>query len=116
MNTATRTMDQTEMPYGNILGSHVLGGLLAGSQLRVIFLGLAVFLSCIAVVYVKDINRRLSVQSQMIATQEGALKVEGDKLLLEQSAWSMQARIERIATTDLNMQLPNPSDVVMVRG
>ncbi|MSP53541.1 MAG: cell division protein FtsL [Gammaproteobacteria bacterium] len=112
----TRTIDQADMAYGNILGSNVLGGLLAGSPVRVIFLGLAVFLSCIAVVYVKDINRRLSVQSQMITAQEGMLKVEGDKLLLEQSAWSMQARIERIATTDLNMQLPSSNAVVMVRG
>jgi cell division protein FtsL len=110
MNTAALSSGN-----GNILGSHVLGGLMAGSSTRVIFLGLSVFLSCIAVVYVKDINRRLSVQSQMITTQENALKVEGDKLLLEQSAWSMQARIERIATADLDMQLPNPNAVVMVR-
>lgn len=111
MNTVTMTANNTRDNNVSILSS-----LLAGSQKRVILLALAVFLSCIAVVYMKDINRRLSVQSQMITTQEGALKIEGDKLLLEQSAWSMQARIERIATTDLAMQLPNPSDVVMVRG
>jgi cell division protein FtsL len=114
MNTTARAAAQSE--YNSILGSNVLGGLLAGSQMRVILLGFAVFLSCIAVVYIKDINRRLSVQSQMISSQANALKTEGDKMLLEQSAWSMQARIERIATNDLNMQLPSPDAVVMVRG
>lgn len=110
MNTATRTIHQSDLTDTTIFTD-----LLSRRNLSVIVLALSVFLSCISVVYVKDINRRLSVQSQMIAQQSAVGQTDWGKLLLEQSAWSMQARIERIASTDFDMQLPSSNAVVMVR-
>jgi cell division protein FtsL len=43
------------------------------------------------------------------------MQTEWGQLLLEQSAWSMQARIERVANVKLNMQLPTAKSVVMIQ-
>ena len=42
------------------------------------------------------------------------LETEWEQLLLEESAWSNQARIEQIANAELGMRLVNHSDVVML--
>jgi len=58
--------------------------------------------------------RKLYVQlekEQQIAKQ---LDVEWGQLQLEQSTWAMPARIEKIATTRLNMRVPPANRVQLV--
>ena len=39
----------------------------------------------------------------------------GGRLVLEQSTWTAYSRIERIATEQLGMKVPEPSDVILVQ-
>lgn len=87
----------------------------ARQWLQALVLFFAVFMSAIAVVYVKDLYRRLFIQEQNLQTAENQLIVEHDKLLLEQSTWSTQARVQSIAEQRLNMEVPKSSAVVMVQ-
>jgi len=74
----------------------------------------AVLLSAFGVVYTKDLNRRLFIQYQTLQQAKANAVSRFSKLLLEQSTWSTQARVQRIAKDDLNMQLPTSADTVLV--
>lgn len=69
-----------------------------------------------AVVYTKDINRRLFIHYQEQQAMQQTYNVQWGKLLLEQSAWSTQSRIQNIAENQLSMVMPNSRDVVMVQA
>ena len=110
MNTAARALTQSGLERGTLLA-----GLVLRRHLVVILLALAVFITGFGVVCIQDWQRRLFVKSQILVTERNQMQTQWGKLLLEQSAWSMQARIERVATTKLNMQLPNSKAIVMVQ-
>ncbi len=74
----------------------------------------AVILSAFGVIYVKDLNRRLFIQYQNLQQVQAQEMSRFSKLLLEQSTWSTQARIQRIAQHDLGMQLPTTANTVLV--
>lgn len=80
---------------------------------RILSLMVAVLLSAFAVVYVKDLNRRLFLQYQDLQAQHNKLYVEWGKLLLEQSTWAAQQRVEYIAQTRLNMVIPKK--IIMIK-
>ena len=42
-------------------------------------------------------------------------QAEWGRLVLEQSTWTAYSRIERIATEQLGMKVPEPSDVILVQ-
>ena len=73
-----------------------------------------VLLSAFAVVYTKDLNRRLFIRYQALQQVQSQAVSRFSKLLLEQSTWSTQARVQRIAREDLNMQLPTSVNTVLV--
>ena len=77
----------------------------------ILLLGLSAF----GLVYVKDVSRRLFIQLQQSQQRHQSLSVGYGRLLLEQGAWSMQARIQQIAQVKLDMVLPLAKDIVMVR-
>lgn len=77
-------------------------------------LTLAVILSAFGVIYVKDLNRRLFIQYQNLQQAQAQEMSRFSKLLLEQSTWSTQARVQRIAQQDLGMQLPTTANTVLV--
>ena len=76
---------------------------------------IAVLISAFAVVYVKDLNRRLFIQYQQLQVQHNQLYIDWGKLLLEQSAWSTQARVQRVAQQQLHMVTPTPNQVALVK-
>ena len=73
----------------------------------------AVVLSAAGVVYGKHLQRRYFVELQVLQEKGSELQTEWEQLLLEESAWSNQARIEQIANDKLGMHLVHHSDVVM---
>lgn len=81
------------------------------SSLLVLYL--AVVLSASGLVYSKHLQRRHFVELQVLQEQGSELRTEWEQLLLEESAWSNQARIEQIANSKLEMHLVHHSDVVM---
>ena len=109
MNVAARSLTQTYKE-----SSTLTAGLFAGRHKRLMLLAAVVFFSAFFVVYIKDINRRLSVESQVLARSQNELQTEYGQLLLEQSTWATQSRIEKIATSKLNMQVPAQQSIVLV--
>ncbi len=75
---------------------------------------LIVVISASGLVYSKHLQRRHFVELQTLQGVGSQLETEWEQLLLEESAWSNQARIEQIASAELGMHLVNHSDVVML--
>lgn len=72
-------------------------------------------LSCAClVVYVKDLNRRMLIQNQKLMQDHHHLTARWGRLLLEQSAWSTQARIQKVAQNQLAMQLPASAQTIVL--
>lgn len=76
----------------------------------------------VAVVFaaIKTVTQRHEARSQFVKLQN--LEKERDKLAaqwsrlkLEQSTMLNQVRVERLASRDLNMQMPKPSEKKMIR-
>ena len=78
-------------------------------------LGLAVILSSLAVVYATHTSRELFAELQDVQEIRDQLDVEWGQLLLEQSAWSNNNRIESVARDKLHMIVPPPGKIIVVR-
>ena len=85
------------------------------SRSVVALLGLAVFLSAIALIDARHQNRVLFEQLDQLHQQRDQLNVDWGRLLLEQSTWSTHAYIEQSATQKLDMGLPANAQVVVVK-
>lgn len=77
-------------------------------------LAVAVLLSAVAVVVVKQESRTRFVKLQALERARDALDVEWGQLQLEQSTWATHGRIERVARKRLGMELPAPETIVLV--
>lgn len=84
-------------------------------ELKVLALVFLLLLSALGVVYVKDLNRRLFITYHKLQTQSEQLQSDSNKLLLEQSAWGAQSRVQVVAQGQLQMQIPSSIDVKMVK-
>lgn len=58
--------------------------------------------------------RKLFVDLQQEEKLAKQMEVEWGQLQLEQSTWAMHARIEKIASSYLHMQVPNPTKIQTV--
>lgn len=79
-----------------------------------LFLMLILVISALGVVTAQHEARKLSIsleKERIIARQ---LKVEWGQLQLEQSTLGRHARIENIASEQLNMNLPTTSDIQII--
>ena len=75
----------------------------------------AVLAFACSVVYVKNTNRSLFSELQSLQYKDERLKVEWGQLLLEQSTWATQVRVQRIAQQGLKMHLPQLENTVVVK-
>ena len=83
---------------------------------RITFLLLAALVLCaMAVVASQHKARKLYVELQKEQAVAKQLEVEWGQLQLEQGTWATHARIERIATRELNMRLPAAGRVEVVQ-
>jgi cell division protein FtsL len=76
---------------------------------------MTVILSASGLVYSKHLQKRYFIELQELQEQGLRLQTEWEQLLLEESAWSNQARIEQIASSKLKMHVVNHADVVMIQ-
>ena len=75
----------------------------------------ATFASAIGVVWVKHENRKAFAELAALRAERDALDVEWDRLLLEQSAWAANSRVEQLARDQLGMVQAEDAQVVVVR-
>lgn len=110
MNTFVRAIPQQHFAAR----ANAQRGFLYKQMLQIFVLIFAVLLSAFSVVYVKDLHRRMFIAYQDLQQQQTQLYVDWGKLLLEQSTWSTQARVQKIAQQRLGMEAPQTKDIVLV--
>ena len=78
-------------------------------------LWLAVLGSSVQVIYARHKARDLFVRLERVNAERDSLDMEWGRLQLEQSYWSSNAFVERVANAKLRMTLPQTRDVRIVR-
>lgn len=71
--------------------------------------------SAFSVIYLKDLSRRLFIRYQQAQQVQEHDEIEWSKLLLEEGAWSTQARIQSLASTQLDMVTPAMKNIVLIK-
>ncbi len=85
------------------------------SELKILLLVGISLLSALGIIYVNDCNRRLLITHDKIHLEIEELQIEKNKLLLERSSWGAQARVQLVAKNSLQMQIPQSSDIIMIK-
>lgn len=75
----------------------------------------AVLGSAVQVIYARYMARAQFVHLERLDSQRDSLEMEWGRLELEQSYWSSNAFVERVANAKLQMSLPQTRDVRIVR-
>lgn len=74
-----------------------------------------VLMTALSLVYTKDLNRQLYSELEGLRQNYEELKIQKDRLLLEQNTWAAQARVREIAQEQLGMTLPNQLSIVTLK-
>jgi cell division protein FtsL len=77
-------------------------------------LWLAALGSAAAAVYLKHRSREMFVELERLDTRRDNLDIEWGQLPLEQSAWSNNAFVERVANAKLHMAMPPPKEIEII--
>ncbi|AOE83668.1 cell division protein FtsL [Pseudomonas sp. TCU-HL1] len=87
---------------------------LPGGSLLMLLLFAAVLLSAIAVSYSAHWNRKLLNELYAELSVRDKAQAEWGRLVLEQSTWTAHNRIESLASEQLRMRIPDPTEIRMV--
>ena len=71
-------------------------------------------ISGLAVVLKEHQNRTTFNELQQLKDERNELEVKWGQLLIEQSTFGVEGRVEQKAVNDLRMQLPTPAEIIMV--
>lgn len=80
----------------------------------VIAVALVCVVSAIALVYTKHESRKLFVELERLSDERDELNIEWGQLQIEQSTWATHARIEQVATEDLELMRPGATDIYVI--
>ena len=78
-------------------------------------LWIALLGAAIAVVWSKHEARSLFIELQRLNAERDRLDIEWGQLKLEQSAFAMHGRVEQTARVNLQMVVPRPDEVRIVK-
>ena len=111
-----QTKQRTPLKRGRPLTHSIIqwAGLTRSASLGVIVLLAFVLVSGLSVVLITHQNRFAFNELQELKDQANQFETEWGQLLLEQSTFGVDGRIEEQATEKLRMQLPKLSEIVMV--
>jgi len=76
---------------------------------------LIIFVSAIAVVFVRSANRQSFLALQAATYERDKLSEEWGRLQLEHATWSLHDLIENEARQRLDMVAPDPREIVVLR-
>ncbi|MCA1769820.1 MAG: cell division protein FtsL [Halomonas sp.] len=85
------------------------------SLMVVLALLVACLVSALAVITASHLTREQYGRMQQLEREQNQLQTEWGQLLLEESAWSSPARIERLAMQRLEMRLPDVDEVEVIQ-
>lgn len=106
----TRVLALKRYPSGSSSARWVLNRLTLGLLVS------GLLLSAFGIVYVKDLNRRLFIQYQQLQQEQATAMNDWSKLLLEQSTWAAQARVQQVAEDRLGMYSPSTKEIILVKN
>ncbi|MEX2333952.1 MAG: cell division protein FtsL [Pseudohongiella sp.] len=89
--------------------------LFSSRHLGLVILLAAVMVSALAVVNTSFKSRTVFHELQKLRAESNALDVQQGQLLIEQSTFGLEGRIEQKAMEELDMTLPDWSRIIMVR-
>ena len=92
-----------------------VGGKLNWQLILLLLLFVAVVFTSIKTVVQRHEARSQFVKLQALGKERDKLAAQWSRLKLEQSTMLNQVRVERLASRDLNMQMPKPSEKKMIR-
>ena len=82
---------------------------------RLIVLCVAILFTALSIVYIKDLNRRLFIDYQTLQQTNNQLHTDYGKLLLEESTWTSQGRVEQAAGHEFAMSIPTAQKIIIVK-
>lgn len=97
------------------MSQSIMAALANQKLVMTLLLALTLIASAAAVIGVSHWNRQLFIELNGLEQARDAYQIEWGQLLLEQSAWTSQGRIEHLAVSRLGMKVPAADDVVMVK-
>jgi cell division protein FtsL len=74
-----------------------------------------VLLSGVGVVYAKYLSRKYFVELELLRTQWEQNEIEWGRLQLEQSTLATHGRVEKTARRRLDMHIPAPQEVIVIK-
>ena len=80
-----------------------------------LLLALVLVMCALGIVTAQHKARKIFIELEQEQEQAKKMEVEWGQLQLEQSTWAMHARIEKIATAYLQMQVPDASRIQVVK-
>jgi len=81
----------------------------------ILLLALLVLSNAVVVVYISHASRNLATQWDQLLQERDRLDIEWRNLLLEEQTQTEHSRITRIASKELNMSRPLPSEEIVVK-
>lgn len=75
----------------------------------------AVMVSALGVVHARHESRKLFVELRRLQAIRDDMNIEWGRLQLEEGTWTAHGRLEGIANARLEMRMPRPEDVVIIR-
>ena len=111
MNAAAKALAENSLSFDNIITKFF-----SKNILTTIILMIAVLFSAFSIVYIRQLDRQLFMNLQTEQHTRDNLHVEWSQLLLEQSAWGTQSRVQTLAENQLDMTLPKQKNIVLVRN
>jgi cell division protein FtsL len=70
--------------------------------------------TAVALVYTKHESRKLFVELETLTDERDELNIEWGQLQIEQSTWATHARIEQVATGELQLSRPEATDIFVI--
>lgn len=109
MNAAARLVHQRALTR-HLVVFHSL----SRRQFALLSLVFAILLSALGLIYVAHTTRVLHASYQHHIAESAQLQIQQGQLLLEQSTWLVQARIQQFAEKQLGMVIPDQRSVVII--
>jgi cell division protein FtsL len=109
MNAAAKVINQS-----NIFNGHLADMQMSKSLYMMIVLMVAVLVSALAVIYSTNSYRVTLSLVQQEEHQTHLLELQWGQLLLEQASLATPARVQELATNQLNMTLPTAKNTLLL--
>lgn len=72
-------------------------------------------ISALALVYTKHESRKLFIELETLTDERDELNIEWGQLQIEQSTWATHARIEQVASDELQLTRPDTTEIFVIQ-